>query len=301
MGELHRNRTYHQFLQALLKDPELPHKVNDIVVEFGNALYQPTIDRYIAGGTVKNSDLRKVWRNTTQFMPWDVPEYEQFFRGVRNVNRHLPSQQKLHVHLGDPPIDWNRVHTPGDFEQYAKRDTFYFQVVDNLLAHHRKALLIYGAMHFLKRDIRGPQSGPSKEPLPELARRYGEKLVSVWPVTGPSNLLHPHLYPDLISVRNTSLGKLSSRELLPPSLVFLRKVNGQVETYSPDPSVMPKLGEVIDLLLFVSPTQAITNPSKAVFQDRGYMAELRKRAPILQAVFGMDFLEQLKQEELASK
>lgn len=46
----------------LLTDPRLPAALDDIVVEFGNARYQDTVDRFIAGGPVADADLRMVWR-----------------------------------------------------------------------------------------------------------------------------------------------------------------------------------------------------------------------------------------------
>jgi len=39
------------FLLDLIRDPDLPGKVNDIAVECGNSLYQSILDRYIDGST----------------------------------------------------------------------------------------------------------------------------------------------------------------------------------------------------------------------------------------------------------
>jgi hypothetical protein len=86
--------------------------VNDIVVEFGNALYQDTIDAFVLNGQpVADADLRPVWRNTTQspVQTWDAPVYEQFFRRVRAVNWTLPPSKRVRVLLGDPPLDWSKV------------------------------------------------------------------------------------------------------------------------------------------------------------------------------------------------
>src|SRR5688572_18842746 len=40
VGEAHGQQEHHDAMQALLADPRLPDVVDDIVVEFGNALYQ---------------------------------------------------------------------------------------------------------------------------------------------------------------------------------------------------------------------------------------------------------------------
>src|SRR5262245_53204078 len=106
LGEIHWSLNEHEFIAALIKHPAFASKVNDIVVEFGNAKYQPLIDRYIVGETVARTELQQVWRNTTQTsMAWDVPIYEQFFALVRTVNQRLPQQKQLRVLLGDPPVD----------------------------------------------------------------------------------------------------------------------------------------------------------------------------------------------------
>src|SRR5580698_4580572 len=56
------------FILSLIRHPAFSEKVNDIAVECGNSLYQPLLDRYIAGEDVPFTDVRKVWRNTSQFM-----------------------------------------------------------------------------------------------------------------------------------------------------------------------------------------------------------------------------------------
>ena len=61
--------------------------MDDFVVEFGNARYQDTVDRYVSGMRVKPAQLRRVWRDTTQVGSWDSPMYAAFFKAVRRGNR----------------------------------------------------------------------------------------------------------------------------------------------------------------------------------------------------------------------
>src|SRR5262245_8177121 len=116
IGEVHGQQEHHDAPLTLLLDPRLPTVVDDIVVEFGNALYQPTIDRFVAGPAVEDRDLRLVWRNTTQspMATWDAPMYEQFYRAVRAANWALPDTAKMRVLLGDPPLDWTQVENQAD-------------------------------------------------------------------------------------------------------------------------------------------------------------------------------------------
>ena len=85
LGEgAHGNEQGHAFRLSLVRDPRFSAVVNDIVVEFGNALYQDVIDRFVRGENISDTALRNVWQNTTQVTPvWDKPIYGEFFRAVR--------------------------------------------------------------------------------------------------------------------------------------------------------------------------------------------------------------------------
>jgi len=48
-GETHGNKQEYEWLCKLVKTPAFADHVDDIVVEFGNSLYQKTVDRYISG------------------------------------------------------------------------------------------------------------------------------------------------------------------------------------------------------------------------------------------------------------
>jgi hypothetical protein len=152
IGEAHQLQNHHDALTLLLTDPRLPGVVDDIVVEFGNALYQDTIDRFVSGQLVDNADLRPVWRNTTQSPreTWDAPVYEQFFRTVRAVNAPLSPRRQMRVLLGDPPLDWSTVTTFHQLRALAatQRDTHPASVIaKQVLARGRRALICYGLDH----------------------------------------------------------------------------------------------------------------------------------------------------------
>jgi hypothetical protein len=111
----HDKKDLDDFILHLIRNPAFPNKVNDVVVECGHSLYQPTLDRYIAGDDVRLSEVRQVWRDTTQPMCGVSAFYEELFPLIRNINRALSPEKKLRVLAGDPPIDWSRVKSPGEF------------------------------------------------------------------------------------------------------------------------------------------------------------------------------------------
>jgi hypothetical protein len=51
-GEVHGCKQEYEWLRQLIGTPEFAGRVDDIVVELGNSLYQKSIDRYVAGEDV---------------------------------------------------------------------------------------------------------------------------------------------------------------------------------------------------------------------------------------------------------
>ena len=159
LDEEHADERSHAFRLTLIRDPRFPFVVNDVVVEFGNALHQDVMDRFVAGDRVADETLKKIWQDTTQAHTiWDRPIYEDFFREVRAVNAALPSDRRLRVLLGDPPIDWTTISTPEDLRNAsAGRGVHPAGVVRrDVLAKGRRALLIYGAIHLWRHNPRQP-------------------------------------------------------------------------------------------------------------------------------------------------
>src|SRR5216683_5622980 len=63
LGEIHWNKQEYAWLQSLIANPEFADRVDDVVMEFGNSLYQKSVDRYIAGEDVPFEQVQKAWRN----------------------------------------------------------------------------------------------------------------------------------------------------------------------------------------------------------------------------------------------
>lgn len=155
LGEMHGSIQQHALLNKLVAAPAFAQRVNDIVVEACNSLYQEEMDRYIAGENVPADRLRPAWENVVGAPGGaPVPPYHGLFATVRSVNQGLPKERRLRVLCGDPPIDWTQVETRDDIAPYLPfRDEHYASVVRyQVLAQRRKALLIMGSGHFQRRD-----------------------------------------------------------------------------------------------------------------------------------------------------
>ena len=138
-----------EFFSALLRHPGFAGTVTDIVIESGNARYQPIADRYFSGEAVPPRELRQIWEHTTVVSGvWHLPVYEQILADIRAVNLSLPPATRIRVLLGDPPIDWSVVRGPADEDMNDWRDAHFAWVVEQqVLRKGRKALLWIGGAH----------------------------------------------------------------------------------------------------------------------------------------------------------
>jgi hypothetical protein len=151
-GEIHSSKQEYEWLCRLVKTPGFSDHVDDIVVEFGNALYQKDVDRYVAGDDVPFEHIQKAWRNMILSVPPVSPVYGWFYRAVRKANLQSPSKHRIRLVMGSPPGDWDKIETAQNLVDYeAQREQWYLHVVkEEVLARHHHALLIMGAMHFLR-------------------------------------------------------------------------------------------------------------------------------------------------------
>jgi hypothetical protein len=138
------------FYVDLIRDPRFAREVGNVVVEFGGAAQQKTIDRYTAGEDISYEQLRKVWTDTVGWNPTVMSVgYPYFFAQVRAVNEGLPPSEHIHVWLGEPPIDWSTIKRSADLTQLSQRDRYPAELIRNkILANHEKTLVLYGSVHF---------------------------------------------------------------------------------------------------------------------------------------------------------
>lgn len=192
----------HAFRMSLLRTPEFPAVVDDIVVEFGASRYQEIIDSFTSGELVPYEELKKVWQQTTQPHPVsDPPIYEEFFRAVREVNAALPKEDQLRVVLAESPIDWNLIEDYEDLLPWLQgRLVFEAEVVEQeVLERGRKALLLSGGLHFANDSL-----------LIRSIKARGTSILKIWTVYEDLEGLQPSIrswpIPSLAFVRDTVLG-----------------------------------------------------------------------------------------------
>jgi hypothetical protein len=284
----HGNVQGHVFRLSLIRRPEFASMVNDVVVEFGNARYQAVIDAFVQGEHVPDAELRKVWQNTTQAHPiWDAPIYEEFFREVRAVNATLPADRRLRVLLGDVPIDWDSVHSLSDLQDQPPRsDAFVAQLIRReVLDRNRRALVIFGDMHLLRRtlvfarpDNLNTLQPPDQEPsIVAYLEAQGAKVFSIrTEVSADLRELQPDIAawqpPQLAMVAGTALG-LARFDFYYPFPMLSTGDDGVARRLYVDPRKSPVMQEQYDAVLYLGPPSTITysRPSPDLCKDDSYL------------------------------
>jgi hypothetical protein len=148
LGESHWSQAKGRFYQSLVRTSGFADHFNTIVLECGSSRYQATLDRYMNGEDVSYEEIRHVWRDTTKAVGWESPIYADLLATIRDVNRGLPSAQRIRVLAADAPIDWSKVRSHSDWESALAGNDFFASVIEQeVLAKNRKALVIMGANH----------------------------------------------------------------------------------------------------------------------------------------------------------
>ena len=264
MGAAHGNKDLDDFILHLIRDPAFPDKVNDVAVECGNSLYQGILDRYIAGDEVPLSDVRQVWRNTTQPMCSVSGFYETLFPLVRRINQRLPAWKRLRVLAGDPPIDWSKVKSASDV--YLDRDATTALVMQKeVLLKHRKALMLFGDFHLFHSNKTAPVG------LESAVQRYEQTFPGLTLVIG--SLM---VFPDSTGPTDAEW-EARMRAWPVPSIV--QNIRG---TWLADVD-RTYFSKMVDAYLYLGPRDLMLVETRAaeIFSNKEYMTELRRRAAII--------------------
>jgi len=266
-GEAHGCKQEYEWLDELVGAPGFADRVDDIVVEFGNSLYQELVDRYVAGENVPLAQVQQAWRNAIGTVNAPSPVYESFYNAVRSTNLKRGGKHQIRIILGGPPGDWNTINNREQLIPFlADRDFFYaHQVAQQVLAKKRRALLIMGGAHF-QREVRGVPGLPLIEQQLRAAgantyliifdtKIYDdpEKRFAFWPL------------PAIVDLRDNWVGRIP---------VYGEGFPGQ----------SPKLADTADALLCVANARenlTVLAVPRAELEGTAYAKELDRRMMIL--------------------
>ena len=268
-GENHGVKQEYEWLDKLVSTPQFADRVDDIVVEFGNSLYQKSVDRYIAGEDVPIEQVQKAWQNMIGAVGPPSPVYAGFYKAVRDENLKRRGKHQIRLVLGDPYGDWDRIKKAEDLGPYlANRDQWYAQVVkDEVVARNHRALLIMGAGHFLRRngpgyverEIRAAGANP-------YLVVFGTNAIGAYDDLDPR--FDAWTRPAIVSLAGNWVGELPS---------------SSVTTGGSVPATQLKLADAADALLYVAPRDALTqvNMTRSELERTAYEKELNRRMMIM--------------------
>jgi hypothetical protein len=254
LGEGHWSQQAGDFYLALARTPGFAERVNVVVLECANSLYQPVLDRYMNGEEVAPQELSQVWRNTTKVVSWDSPIYEHLIRGLHDVNLKLPASRRIRVLAGDAPIDWSRVKTRADWESALQGEDFFVSLIEReVLAKNQKALLIMGVNH-----VTHGGNWFGKDDVTSLLEKHKHPVyvALLWGVPGntdPAVTAGP--IPSLTELDGTKLGDA--------------KISGR------------PVEDLADAYVYLGRSEQVAFPDWTALQsDKTYWAELQRRHQI---------------------
>jgi hypothetical protein len=282
MPQGHGMQDTNDFIFSLIRNPRFSETVNDIEFECGNSLYQPVLDRYIAGENVPFTEVQKVWRKMGQPACAASGFVEQFFPLVRALNQKLPRSKGLRVLAGDPAVDWDQIKSMQDLmERHFDRERSIASVMEKeVLSKHRKALMLFGTMHLMH----GTRSAVSlyEKDYPNLTFVISE--LGVFDTDLPtlsSSRLATWPIPSLALANGTWLGALGLDHFIPPPTHI---DENDCKVHNEFPQMLQKpMEKLVDAFLYLGP-QDLRLREKIpadIALDASYRAELQRGGDML--------------------
>jgi len=297
------------FYSTLIKDPRFSRTVNDIVVEIGSARFQDIMDRYVRGEEVDMKQLRRAWHDTTQAGQGVDREYAgRLFAMIREVNASLPKRRQLRVLLGEPPINWDEIRVAEDYFKQMDahggrwgRDTYPADLIQKeVIAKRRRVLVIYGALHFTRKQLYFPFSDKAaaeklfNEPPEDsivvlLENKHKTKVFSIWSHSqGDLSSLQPDIgswqAPLLVHLRGTPWGLAPFSKFYSFNFMLSRqKEDGSFESAKADPTRSPLMQEQFDAVLYLGPPNSftVTKIATELCADPEYLEMRSKRMAMM--------------------
>lgn len=281
MGEAHGDKDQDDFIFSLIRNPAFLEKVNDIAVECGNSLYQPILDRYMAGEDVPFSEVQKVWRNTTQIMCSWSGFFEQFFPLVRAINQKLTPGKRLRVLAADPPIDWDQVKDYEDRFKFDREASIASVMEKEVLSKHRKALMLFGEMHLMH----GQETSTTPSAVSIYERDYPNLTFVISDLgafdrdlgTLSSSAFATWPFPSLAHAKSSWLGALDLGHFYPKPVTLDKDCN--LHTIEYPKSMQKPVEELFDAFLYLGPQDLRLKEQVPadIALDMDYRMEQRRR------------------------
>ena len=286
VGENHGHREFHDLVLRLLEDSGAQAVVDDVAVEWGNALYQPVVDRWVRGDDgVPWDSVTMAWRNTvvSPNTVWDAPVYERFFREVRRINGSRDDGRSYRVLLADSPVDWAAVDSAADLRPFFDRARAMADVVrTESLRPGRRSLFLAGGLHVARvpRVRRTQQGVPVGEITPVAwLELYHPGATWVVQSMGAGARLD---VPELVGSGPPALVRLDAAPALAAVVANRTTTLRDRDGSRPDVYGALRLADVVDAVLLWDPADlTFPDPDPAIWNDGWYWDALNRRSLLL--------------------
>lgn len=208
----------HQCIVKILMNQKIIDLLDVIILEFLNAKYQNILDSFMLGEDVGIFELQKLWRDSSQSpgLFGEASMYFELLKTIRRININLPQEKKIRVLAGDPPIDWDKIHTMSDYNQQLSygelRHSFPAEFITEFaIIQKKKILVIYSEFHITK--IPDHKSSTSYSTITERVNHVSSDIMKSIAMIYSSELLEQEGILDLdiysvIELLNDKIGQL---------------------------------------------------------------------------------------------
>jgi hypothetical protein len=285
ISDPHGSAAMHDFLRRLFADARFAELGVDLILEVGNARYQPVVDAYVNGEVISEQALAEAWLNTT--VPNQIHADVEWFRQMRRINAGRPADRRVRILLGDPPIDWSQVQTRADhFTWLALRDSYPAALIQTeIIGRQRKGLIVYGHLHFQRRNVGSNfEAGDWRtETIVSLIERAGPtRVFTIWRLEEPLLAVLPEAakwpIPAFAPVAGTTLGAADVGRLTTFPTQRFRLVDGATQIVTKDQYATLAIERQLDavLRLGAEPLMPMVQ-SAAPCKQAGFLEERLRR------------------------
>lgn len=159
----HRDITQYDLLLDILRDSRFEN-IRNIYSEIGNNVYNDTINRFLHNPNLTPEQVDKsvlsFHRNSYGAAMWEKANYSYYMKGMYEINKNLPENNKINIHGLDIGVNWSTV----TIEDLKERDSLQ-PIRDSIIGarfiqyfekqNTKKALVILNFRHAFLQDTFG--------------------------------------------------------------------------------------------------------------------------------------------------
>ena len=107
----HRDTTQYVLIEKIMSDPRFTQKVGHVFTEVGVCNQTDNANRVLKSDYLSEEDfthdLRNLYRNIDYEAIWEKYNYWYFLNSIYQINKKLPQNEKITLHLADVTFDWS--------------------------------------------------------------------------------------------------------------------------------------------------------------------------------------------------